>query len=78
MADICADPRCRDCSHSDPRRGPAGLTTSGSGRTLSRIVLQHLLQQRSPDRRVGERGIWQAHAGSTRRIGVFWLSETRH
>jgi hypothetical protein len=50
---------------SDPRRAPSG-STSGPGRTLSSVVLQHLLQQRSPDRRVGECGIWQVHAG-------FWV-----
>jgi hypothetical protein len=38
-------------------KGTVGLTTSGPGRTLSSVVLPHLLQRRSPDRRVGERGV---------------------
>jgi hypothetical protein len=45
-----------------PSKGTVGLTTSGPGRTLSSIVPQHLLQQRSPDRRVGEHSVWQVHA----------------
>jgi hypothetical protein len=44
-----------------PSKGTLG-STSGLGRTLSSVVLQHLLQQRSPDRRVGECGIWQVYA----------------